>query len=98
MSNCLEADQILVKSAAGERTFGFDFSAALSTGETITGQDHSVSPSTSPALVIVQESSSGSETQVMLRGGASDKDYTITAQVTTSNNQTIVATGKLRVC
>lgn len=88
------AENVLAKKAGEEVLFHFDWSRRLLTGETITAQAVTHSPS---GLTIGTPSLSGSKVQVSIKAGVAGVTYSLLCEVSTSLGQKRQVTGYLNV-
>lgn len=88
------------KYAAESRIYGFDFSANLDEGETITTATWSIAidgGASVPAMLSGSSSSSASITRQRIIGGTAATLYQVTATATTSAGNTLVGKQLLKV-
>lgn len=78
------------KQPSERKRYAVAYSEWLDTGETISSVAFSVTPTTSPALVVDASSlSDGNKTVVLfVNGGTNSTTYTVTITITTSGGQT----------
>lgn len=103
MSNEIEAPELLTKHADERRQYSMDFSADMTSAETI--EESSPSPAVTSTLrgggtsdlTIDTIAVSGQTVTFWVDGGTDHKRYRIKVAITTSSGQELVGIGKLEV-
>ena len=92
--SCLTSSTVILKQPSEVRNYSMDFSAILETGVTISTQSVSISPTDVTSSSV---SSSDGIVYFTLTGGTAGKNYTVQVTITTSDSQTLVGEGLLKV-
>ncbi len=92
--SCLTSSELVIKFPAEVRNVSMDFTKALESGVTISSPVITVTPSD-----VTSSAGSVSDGIVVftLSGGTAGHNYTVTVQVTTSDSQTLIGSGPLKV-
>lgn len=80
------------KDPAGAVFYGFDLTAALNTGATVSSATWNV-----PGLTVANEGTTSTTVVAKLSGGVHGEDYAVRVVVTTSDGETHPLAGRLRV-
>lgn len=92
--SCLSSAELITKYPSEIRNVNMDFTLILDTGVTISSSSISISPSdvTSSSGTVVD-----GIVYFTLSGGTAGTNYTVTVTITTSDSQTLVGIGSLKV-
>jgi hypothetical protein len=87
-------NEVLTKTVYEDREFNFEWADVLATGETISSESVTVSPT---GVTVGTPATSGTLVQVTLSSGTANTTYELTCRITTSLGQDFEAFGLLQV-